>query len=368
MRVRARVGDELFERVAGPDGARQQRLIHTTPGPRWFSDDSAIVRVHGDAAMFVGGIRAILLQSLHPVAMAAVSTNSRFRQDMWGRLARTSHFIAVTTFGNEEAAGGTVDRVRAIHERIRGVTPEGTPYAASDPHLLEWIHVAQIDSFLTAHARYGLEPLDAAGRDDYVAQIAVIGKRLGIPDPPTTYRQVEEAMARYRPELRGTPGAREAVRFLLNEPDLPATRRPAYDVLTSAAVALLPRWTRDELGLPDRPWRERAVSLPVGGAAIKTIRWALCPTHEQNQRVQWRVTGPTPPSPRIVHPVSPPHGRGAPSPEAPTGGRQEHPQGHPVTMSPASTVQSSSPSPPSTVSVPEPFDARITSSPPFPLS
>ena len=250
--------------------------------------------------MFVGGIRAILKQSMHPVAMAAVSANSRFRQDMWGRLARTSHFLAVTTFGTEEAAGATIDRVRAIHERIRGVAPDGRRTPRPIRTCSSGCTSPQIDSFLAAHDRYGHDPLDDAGRDEYVAQVAVVGSRLGIPHPPTTFAEVQAAMARFRSELGGTPAAREAVRFLLDEPDLPMSRRPAYNMLTSAAVALLPTWTRGELGLPDRPTFERAVTLPVGGAAIRAIRWALAPTHEQNHRVQWQVSGPTPPAPRGV--------------------------------------------------------------------
>ena len=162
--VRERLGEALFLRVAGPDGPRHRDRIHGTPGPRWFDGASPIGRVHGDAAMFVGGIRAILLQTLHPAAMAAVAEHSGYRGDMWGRLARTSRFIAVTTFGTTADAEQAVAAVRAIHDRITGVLDDGTPYAASDPHLLLWVHAAEIDSFLLAHQVYGRRPLDQAGR------------------------------------------------------------------------------------------------------------------------------------------------------------------------------------------------------------
>ena len=142
--------------------------------------------MHGDAAMFVGGIRAVLLQTMHPAAMTAVAEHSGYRGDMWGRLARTSRFIAVTTFGTDEHAQQAVDAVRAIHDRVSGTLPDGTPYAASDPHLLLWVHVAEVDSFLTAHQVYGKRPLDQAGRDEYVAQTAVVARKLGVVDPPTT--------------------------------------------------------------------------------------------------------------------------------------------------------------------------------------
>src|SRR3954470_23543937 len=141
--VRDRLGAELFRRVAGPDGARHRERIHETPGPRWFPTGSPITRVHGDAAMFVGGIRAVLLQTMHPAAMRAVAEHSGYRGDMWGRLARTSRFIAVTTCGTESHAQQAVDAVRAIHERVTGTLPGGTAYAPSDPHLLRWVHVAE---------------------------------------------------------------------------------------------------------------------------------------------------------------------------------------------------------------------------------
>src|SRR5687767_13039419 len=118
--LRDRLGDAIFLRVAGPDGPRHAQRIHRTPGPRWFEPDSAIVRVHGDASMFVGGIRALLLQTLHPAAMRAVAEHSGYRGDMWGRLARTSRFLAVTTFGTADDAQQAVDVVRFIHDRITG--------------------------------------------------------------------------------------------------------------------------------------------------------------------------------------------------------------------------------------------------------
>ncbi|HET7070221.1 MAG TPA: oxygenase MpaB family protein, partial [Nocardioides sp.] len=143
MRIRERLGQALFERVAGPDGPRHRQRIHGTPGPRWFESGSPITRVHGDASMYVGGIRAVLLQTMQPQAMTAVAEHSGYRGDMWGRLARTSRFLAVTTFGTADDAQQAVDVVRAIHDRVHGSMPDGTPYDANDPHLLEWVHVAE---------------------------------------------------------------------------------------------------------------------------------------------------------------------------------------------------------------------------------
>jgi uncharacterized protein (DUF2236 family) len=273
--LRDRLGTALFLRVAGPDGARHRERIHDSPGPRWFDPDSAIVRVHGDAAMFVGGIRALLMQTLHPAAMRAVSEHSGYRGDMWGRLARTSRFLAVTTFGTADDAQQSVDVVRAIHERVSGIMPDGTAYAASDPHLLMWVHLAEVDSFLLAHQVYGKRPLDQVGRDDYVAQTAEVARRLGVLDPPTTEAQLRELLDSYRPELRGTDDARAAVRYLLFKPPLPLPARAPYAVLVAAAIGLMPRWTRRHLRLPWLPISERTVVRVLGGAAIGTIRWAM---------------------------------------------------------------------------------------------
>jgi uncharacterized protein (DUF2236 family) len=275
--VRGRLGAALFDRVAGPDGARERDRIHGRPGPRLYEPGSPVTRVHGDASMFVGGIRALLLQTLHPAAMRGVAEHSGYRGDMWGRLARTSTFIATTTFGHVEDVERSIAVVRRIHERVTGTMPDGTPYTASDPHLLRWVHVAEIDSFLRAHTVYGKEPLRGAERDEYVAQTAEVARRLGVLDPPTTEDGLREAIASYRPELRGTPEAREAVRYVLVHPPLPLAARAPYAVLVAAAVGLMPAWTRPPLRLPWLPVSERTVVRALGVAATGTIRWAMRP-------------------------------------------------------------------------------------------
>jgi uncharacterized protein (DUF2236 family) len=275
--IRDRLGGALFTRVAGPEGSQARDRIHLTPGPRWFPEGSAIRRVHGDASMFVGGLRALLLQSLHPQAMAAVAAHSGYRGDPWGRLARTSTFLATTTFGTADDAAQAVAVVRAVHARIRGVTAEGVPYEASDPHLLRWVHVAEAHSFLAAHQRYGADPLDAAGCDEYVEQTAVVGRALGAAELPTTLAGLVDQLRDYRPELRGTPEARDAARFMLVDPPLPWPARPPYGVLAAAAVALMPRWARQPLRLPYLPRAEATIVRAGGHLATRTIRWALPP-------------------------------------------------------------------------------------------
>jgi uncharacterized protein (DUF2236 family) len=279
-RLRQRLGQQLFERVAGPEGPSRRDRIANAEGPRWFDDDRPIRRVHGDASMFVGGLRALLLQSLHPLAMAGVEGHSGYRGDPWGRLQRTSHFLAVTSFGSSADAEAMVERIRGIHEKVNGNAPDGRPYAASDPHLLKWVHLAEIDSFLRAHQRYGAAPLDAAGCDGYVADTARVARALGVVDPPTTVAELDEQLSAYRPELAGTPQARAAARFMLLSPPIPVLIRPAYGVLGAAAVAQLPVWARMPLRLPYLPLTEALAVRAAGQVLTSTIRWAMSPPED----------------------------------------------------------------------------------------
>jgi uncharacterized protein (DUF2236 family) len=283
--VRERLGRALFERVAGPDGPRHRDRIHGTPGPRWFALGSPITVVHGDASMYVGGIRAVLLQTMQPQAMTAVAEHSGYRGDMWGRLARTSRFLAVTTFGTADHAQQAVDAVRAIHDRVHGAMPDGTSYDANDPHLLEWVHVAEIQSFLLAHRRFGARPLDQAGYDEYVAQASYVAGKLGVVDPPTDEAGLHAAVERFRPELRAIDHAREAVSYLIRHPELPLAARPPYWVLVGAAVGLMPDWTREPLDLPTLPLAHDRVADVLGRGATRTVRWATASDRAQAARL-----------------------------------------------------------------------------------
>ena len=273
--VRDGLGQRLFGMVAGPDGPANRMRIHGAPGERWFTEDRPIRRVHGDASMFVGGLRALLLQSLHPLAMAGVADHSDYRGDPWGRLQRTSTFLAVTTFGPAADAQHAVDKVRGIHRRVHGTAPDGRSYAASDPHLLEWVHIAEVDSFLHAHQRYGADPLDQRGRDGYVADTARVAEALGVSDPPRTEDELAQRLSDYRHELHSTPAAREAARFLLLTPPLPLLARPPYGVLAATSVAMLPGWARWPLRLPHLPPVEATAVRIAGRALVGGIRWAL---------------------------------------------------------------------------------------------
>jgi uncharacterized protein (DUF2236 family) len=273
--LRRRIGAAVIERVAGPRKAAPGERPRIAEADRWFAADRPVRQVHSDCAMFVGGIAALLLQSLHPLAMAAVADHSGYRADPWGRLQRTSHFIAATTFGRKQDAMGAIAQVRAIHSHVIGTAPDGRPYAASDPRLLTWVHVAEVYAFLHAYAAYGERPLGPAARDGYVADMALIAAELAVPAPPRPAAEGLAVIDGYRPELAGTPQARDAARFLLREPPLPLVLRPVYAGLAVAAVAQLPRWARRELRLPAVPLADAAIARPAGHLVVNAIRWGI---------------------------------------------------------------------------------------------
>lgn len=268
--ARRRLGESLRARVAGPDADAAHARIWDTPGPRWFTSDDPIWRVHADASMFPGGIAALLLQSLHPLAMAGVAGHSGYRSDPWGRLVRTSHYLATTTYGTIEAATQAIEQVQAIHERVRGRAPDGRAYAASDPDLLRWVHVAQVWAFLTAHDYYGAGRLAAADRDRYVAQCAGSAEALGAHDVPHSTSELGAALLAYRPHLAATEAALDAAHFLLREPPLPGPQRLGYGLLARGAVAILPSWARAELHLA-----MPKAGMRIGALGTRAVRWGM---------------------------------------------------------------------------------------------
>jgi uncharacterized protein (DUF2236 family) len=281
--VRTWVAEQVRGSVVGPSqhAAQRRAELFEAPGDRWFEPDSPIQRVHGDSAMFVGGLRAILMQSLHPHAMAGVAQHSDYRHDPWGRLQRTADFLAATTFGPVDQAQLAIARVRAVHEHVTGIADDGQPYEANDPHLLRWVHIVEVDSFLAAHRRHGATPLTELEADRYVDEMAVIALQLGVLDPPRSVGALAHQIRAYRPELRAIPEARQAARFLLLEPPVQLAARPVYGVIAASAVALLPRWVRTPLRLPWLPVTERLAVRPAGEVLTRGLRWALQNTPQQ---------------------------------------------------------------------------------------
>ncbi|MCP4222341.1 MAG: DUF2236 domain-containing protein [Actinomycetia bacterium] len=264
-RVRAAlVGDE---RMATADLA-----THDDPG--LFGPGSVAWRVHAESSMLIGGLRALLLQTLHPLALAGVADHSVYRQDPWGRLHRTARFIGATTYGNTATAEQIIARIRAIHAQVTGVAPDGTPYEANDPHLLLWVHITEIDSFLRAYDRYAPGRLTDDERDRYVAEMAGIGRRLGAENVPTSWVELAECLESFRSECEPGPQARESVRFLLMPP-VPFLLRGPYGLIGAASVGLLPAWARHQLRLPLPPGLDPLAIRPATALLTRSIGWLL---------------------------------------------------------------------------------------------
>jgi len=275
--VRRIVADAVRSRVVGPNADNRAQELFEAPGERWFDEDRPIRIIHADSCMFIGGLRALLFQSLQPLAMAGVASHSDYKADPWGRLQRTADFLAATTFGPATEAQRAIDMVKRVHTRVVGTADDGRPYSANDPHLLKWVHIAEVDSFLAAHPKFGEIELSPEQRDGYVLDMSRIATALGVIDAPTTVAELADQIASYRPELRTSAPARDAARYLLLTPPLPIYQRPIYGLLGAAAVSLMPLWTRFPLRLPWLPVSERAVVRPAAQTLTKTLRWALQP-------------------------------------------------------------------------------------------
>ncbi|MHB8244884.1 MAG: oxygenase MpaB family protein [Acidimicrobiales bacterium] len=229
--------------------------------PGWFGPASIAWQVHADlGSMLIGGMSALLLQTLHPLVMQGVSDHSDYRHDPFGRLQRTAEFIAGTTYGGDALASSLVRHVRAIHGGVRGTGPGNRPYRAGDPELLRYVHVTETWSFLRAHQRYTGNPLLTAEKNQYLEEMAVVALRLGARDLPLTTEEVRQFLRSVRPELVGTELAKKTVAFLMSSPlRSSALQRSSYAAICGAAVDLVPSWARYKLGL----YRPSALRLVV---------------------------------------------------------------------------------------------------------
>jgi uncharacterized protein (DUF2236 family) len=240
-----------------------------------FPRDSVIWRVHGDVtSMMAGGISALLLQMLHPQALGGVWDHSDVHEDMLGRLRRTARFIAVTTYGEREAAEAAIAKVKHIHEQVSGVLPDGTRYRADDPHLLAWVHVAGAMMFLDAWRRYGEPAMSSGDQDSYFAQSAEIARRLGADPVPQTRQEAERLARDFRLELSADERTRAFRDLILNSPAQSIAEAPVHKLLMSAAVDLLPPWARTMHQLRVSPLSASPIRAATFGLA-STLRWAF---------------------------------------------------------------------------------------------
>ncbi|WP_375427916.1 oxygenase MpaB family protein [uncultured Sphingomonas sp.] len=265
----------IARRVEALLGSGEVDLARADGDVGLFGPGSASWVVHGDfSSMLIGGVSALLVQMLHPRALAGIWDHSGFRRNMVGRLRRTAQFVGVATYGSTPQVEAAVARVRRVHGSVRGALPDGTPYSADDPALLTWVHVAEVDAFLRAHLRYRDPWFPPERQDAYLAEQARLARMLGAGDVPETRGELQAYFRRVRPELRADERTREVSRLMLAQPSPSLATAPANALMLRAGVDLLPGWARRMHGLrvpfPGAP-AVRAGALGVGGV----LRWAM---------------------------------------------------------------------------------------------
>ncbi|MEK9577889.1 MAG: oxygenase MpaB family protein [Aquiluna sp.] len=223
--------------------------------PGLFLPTDAPWIVHRDFATLVGGIRALLLQALHPGALGGVAQHSRYEEDPLGRLSGTIRWLTVTTFGSMVAVQNEASRVNRMHERVKGKyeTNDGQHinYRAADPDLLLWVHIAFMDSFLRAHQNYSRAKIPG-GADSYVALWSRSVEPLGLSEVPMTEVELAQTLEKFEPRLRVDAKAKSVIRWIRNAP-LPRAAKPVYSLLFQAALASLPRDLRKMIGMRSLP-------------------------------------------------------------------------------------------------------------------
>lgn len=239
-----------------------------------FEKDTPIRLVHADlVGMMTGGVRALLLQMLHPHALAGVLDHSNFREDMHGRLQRTARFIAVTTFGHRDEATKAIERVNRIHAKVGGTLPDGARYEATNPRTLAWVHVTEAQSFLAGYLRHVRPDMPGYEQDEYYAQFAVIARALGADPVPTNRREAEALFREMRSDLRASAEAREIAQLVLSQRSKGAPVA-VQTAIGAEAVAMLPPFARSMLNLQ----RPMLTAIPARAATWgmgKTLRWAF---------------------------------------------------------------------------------------------
>ena len=269
--LRSKIRDHVHQMVkAGEMG------IARPPGdPGLFGEGSEAWRLHADfSAMLIGGVASLLTQMLHPGALAGVWDHSNWKDDPHGRLGRTARFIGVTTYGGTGQAEAAIAKVRSIHDRVTGVLPEGIPYAATDPALLTWVHVAEVDAFLRAHVAYREPGMPGVRQDRYLAEMAGLARRMGTGEVPATRRAVAAYFREVRPVLRHDERTRDVAAALMAQAAGDGVTGGIGQMVMQAGVELMHPWAAALHGLATPALRRPAIRAGAGAAA-GVLRWAL---------------------------------------------------------------------------------------------
>jgi uncharacterized protein (DUF2236 family) len=259
----------------------------------FFGPASVTWRVSTDLAAPVAGLRSLLIQALHPLAMAGVDQHSDWRRDPVGRLAATSSYLATVSFGDRAAAERAAARVRRIHEHVRGTDPvTGRPYAASDPALLLWVHATLVESTVVACELFGT-PLAPADGDRYVTEMAVAAELVGIPAAlvPLDLAGLRRYLSSVRNELRCTPAAADAAAFLLDPPGLDPDIAEIWQDIRDGTTAAMPEWALQMYGYhpPGAPTPARRAEIRQALGVLDVVYLGEPGVLEARQRIALRM-------------------------------------------------------------------------------
>jgi uncharacterized protein (DUF2236 family) len=233
--------------------------------------------------MLVGGLGSLFFQMLHPHAMAGVAQHSRYQDDPLGRLLQTANFIGATTYGSRDSAHEAIDRVLHVHRFVHGVADDGLDYNANDPHLLLWVHCAEIFMFLSAHRRFGAVKLSDDQADQYVNEMVPLACDLGVLDPPRTVAQLDAALLGFRGELRLSQDGVVARDFVAHRVVARPLQRFIHRLFVKSAWSLLPPWAAETLGVRTSRVYDRLVIRP-GTRLVSALMRSAVPAPRQVAR------------------------------------------------------------------------------------
>jgi uncharacterized protein (DUF2236 family) len=277
------------QRIRGAAG------LNTTPPPRCNDPDDAYGDVHGVArvvhgdlpSMLVGGLGSLFFQMLHPFAMAGVAQYSRYQDDPLGRLLQTANFISATTYGSKASAKEAIDRVLQVHDYVHGFADDGTAYDAHDPHLLLWVHCAELYMFLNSYRRFGATRLSDEQADRYVKEMVPLARDLGVLQAPHNVAELNATLTRFRDELRLSAEGVVARDFVVHRVVTSRTQRFVHRLFVLSAWSLLPEWAAELLDVRTNALYDRVIIRPGTRTLSALFRLAV-------------------PAPRQVAMVSPP--------------------------------------------------------------
>lgn len=267
------IGDRLRS-VTGSHGT-----LHDFEVPKGdaglFGPDAMAWRVHAHfTAMMVGGLSSLMVQSLHPRALAAVWDHSDFRNKLRERLGRTAHFVAATTYGGQSMAMSAIQRVNAIHANIKGVDPSGCPYIANEPRLIRWVHLVEVTSFLSAYQHLSKQPLNEAQCNQYIREMTQIGHLLGAEDLPDTWQSTQDALVDYQGELRADERTQEILNVIQNYP-VDCLDKPFMHLVLKAAWDVMPAWVLSKINRPASCALQMKTTQLALMAAAEPVQWML---------------------------------------------------------------------------------------------